>query len=155
MPTFRLYFIYLQVIPKSLGNLYQAPRSVFGVLEKCWEGRQDNRMLWLKSGSIYEEANAFGQSPGGCTGSALIHGAGEEAAAILPAKKATLASQKRHSRRFSLNPRPPLETADCNFSNLCLCHFSSPTLHLSAHLPLLPRTTTLPLPPTSLNCISP
>lgn len=40
--------------PESLGNSDQVPRSMCGVSEKCQEGRQEDRMLWLKSGFVLQ-----------------------------------------------------------------------------------------------------
>ena len=40
--------------PRSLVRITQTPRSMFGVSEKCREGRQEDRMLWLKSGFVLQ-----------------------------------------------------------------------------------------------------
>lgn len=53
--------------PESLDNSDQAPRSLFGVSEKCREGRQEDRMLWLKSGVFFfADANALNKPSGVC-----------------------------------------------------------------------------------------
>lgn len=96
---------------ESMGDSDQAPRSMFSLSEKCWEASQEDRTP-TESGFVYGDANGFETVRGVCQVNTHVHRAGRWNNSHSPGhKKGSLALQKRHSS-FSLNTRPPLETAN-------------------------------------------
>lgn len=51
--------------PESLGNSDQAPRSMFGVSEKCWEGRQEDNAV-AEVGFCFADVDALNKPSGVC-----------------------------------------------------------------------------------------
>lgn len=101
----------LRSFGQSTGNSDQAPRSMFSVSEKCRERRQEDRMLWPKLGFVYGDANGLGRVQQGVLGQHRCPQSGEMEQQLSPWAQNRNSLQKRHSR-FSLNTRPPLETAN-------------------------------------------
>lgn len=73
------------VIPGRPGDSDQAPRSVFGVLEKCPKGKQKDRKLWDSQVLFMQLQMPLKKSSGVCQVSTNIHRQGQEAAAAAKA----------------------------------------------------------------------